>query len=183
MSEIKAIKQELNEISKALQRLKLKMEKAEEQTKSKSRAHQQSDSDGDSDAEKPKKKAEKPKKEKKVEEKAEKEPHKEIMEIDNTTAGLWEDGKKFIIRKNSERDWCLTIYNDNSMFLLMNKPYTHVYRFKEKPYVITYEDNGNWIMITRRDNLEGAPDLAFKLENKKQYEAFKSLKLEEIYCE
>ena len=97
----------------------------------------------------------------------------ELMEIDYTTVGLWENGKKFAIRRGGERDWHLTVYKDKRMMLILHMPYTAVDRFDNKPAKITYDDENLSIMIKR-------PIISyrFKFEHESEYMAFKNLKME-----
>jgi hypothetical protein len=101
-----------------------------------------------------------------------------IMEIDNTMAGLWENGKKFVIRRGGRRDWHLTIFNDNSMMLITHKPYTEVDYFENRPAKLTYDDTTQSILIAR-------PVISYrlKIDDAAVYQSFKDLGLEAVYAE
>lgn len=100
----------------------------------------------------------------------------ELMEIDNTTVGLWENGKKFVCKRGGQRDWHLIVYNNKRMMLILHMPYTAVDRFDNKPAKIAYDDETLSMMIKR-------PEISyrFKFEHEAEYQTFKNLKMEEIY--
>ncbi len=102
----------------------------------------------------------------------------EIMSIDNKMGGLWTNGKKFAIRRGSERDWSLYIYNDNSMMLVLHNPATSVDYFDSRPAKITYDDATQSILIARP-----VTSYQFKINKLSVYQSFKDLKLEEVYAE
>lgn len=101
----------------------------------------------------------------------------EIMVIDNTMGGLWENDKKFVIRRGGSRDWKLYIHNDKSMMLILHKPFTAVDRFDNRPAKITYDDATQSILIARP-----VTSYRFKIDDEAVYQVFKDLKLEEIYA-
>ena len=98
------------------------------------------------------------------------------MKFDNTTVGLWENGKKFVAK--GKRDWKFTIYNNNSMLLILHKPYTEVDRFDNKPAKVTYDDASKSVFIERP-----VTSYRFKFEDAVEYQKVKDLKLDEIYNE
>lgn len=100
----------------------------------------------------------------------------QIMTIDNTMGGLWQNDKKFVVRRGGKRDWHLYIHNDNSMMLIIHNPFTTVDYFETRPAKITYDDATQSILIARP-----VESYRFTLDNADVYQTFKDLKLEEIY--
>lgn len=101
-----------------------------------------------------------------------------IMKINNKKGGLWENGKKFVVRRGGHRDWHLTIFNDNSMMLIVHRPDTEVDYFDNRPAKITYDDATQSILIARP-----VISYQFKIDDAAVYQSFKDLKLEEVYTE
>lgn len=100
------------------------------------------------------------------------------MEINNTTVGLWENGRKFVCKRGGQRDWHLNVYKDKHMMLVLHSPYTSVDYFENKPAKITYDDETLSVMIKRP-----VVSYHFKFEDEAEYQTFKNLKMEEIYNE
>ena len=101
-----------------------------------------------------------------------------IMEINNTTVGLWENARKFVCKRGGQRDWHLNVYKDKHIMLITHSPYTQVDYFENNPAKITYDDEAACVMIQR-------PIISyrFKFDDEEEYLKFKDLKLEEIYNE
>jgi hypothetical protein len=99
------------------------------------------------------------------------------MKITYKKGELWENDKKFVIRRG-RRDWHLTIFNDNSMMLITHKPYTEVDYFANRPAKITYDDATQSILIARP-----VTSYRLKIDDAAVYQSFKDLGLEAIYAE
>ena len=97
-------------------------------------------------------------------------------EFNCDTIVLFENKKRFILRRGSDRDWALYVDNPKTMMLITHSPYTSLDMFNSGCIKIRYNDKKNSVFIKR-------PIASYTLEfkNADEYALFKSLRLDNYF--